>query len=78
VRGGHGVPGDEVFYTPEPFGNPHGTYAEYAVVPETIVDRKPARLSTARTRSPRTAFTIRACTSMPANARPPETASECV
>lgn len=37
--------GDEVFYTPEIFGNPHGTYAEYGVVPAAIVARKPERLS---------------------------------
>lgn len=38
-------PGDEVYYTPEIFGNPHGTYAEYNVVPAAIVARKPANLS---------------------------------
>jgi len=38
-------PGDEVFYTPEIFGNPHGTYAEKGIVPAAIVARKPARLS---------------------------------
>jgi len=38
-------PGDEVFYTPEIFGNPHGTYAERSVVPAAIAARKPARLS---------------------------------
>jgi NADPH2:quinone reductase len=37
--------GDEVFYTPEIFGNPLGTYAEYNVVPAAIVARKPAGLS---------------------------------
>lgn len=37
--------GDEVYYTPEIFANPHGTYAEYSVVPATIVARKPANLS---------------------------------
>jgi NADPH2:quinone reductase len=26
------APGDEVYYTPEIFGNPHGTYAEYNIV----------------------------------------------
>lgn len=38
-------PGEAVFYTPEIFGNPAGSYAEYHVVPETIVARKPANLS---------------------------------
>lgn len=38
-------PGDEVFYTPEIFGNPHGTYAEKSVVPAAIAASKPARLS---------------------------------
>ncbi len=38
-------PGDEIFYTPEIFGNPRGTYAEYNVVAATIVARKPANLS---------------------------------
>ncbi len=37
--------GDEVFYTPEIFGNQLGTYAEYNVVDMRIVARKPARLS---------------------------------
>lgn len=37
-------PGDEVFYTPEIFGNPHGTYAEYTVVPASIVAPKPTSL----------------------------------
>ncbi|MBZ4417537.1 zinc-dependent alcohol dehydrogenase family protein [Myxococcus sp. RHSTA-1-4] len=37
--------GDEVFYTPEIFGNPHGTYAELNVVPASIIARKPASLS---------------------------------
>lgn len=37
--------GDEVFFTPEIFGNPHGTYAEYTVVPAAIVAPKPRRLS---------------------------------
>ncbi len=44
---GHGVrdfrPGDEVFYTPEI--GPNGTYADYHVVPETIVAHKPSGLS---------------------------------
>jgi len=39
------VPGDEVFYTPEIFGNAAGTYAEFNVVPAQIVARKPAGLS---------------------------------
>lgn len=38
-------PGDEVFYTPEIFGNPHGTYAELNVVPASIIARKPPSLS---------------------------------
>lgn len=37
--------GDEVYYTPEIFGNQHGSYAEYAVAPATIVARKPRNLS---------------------------------
>ena len=37
--------GDEVFYTPEIFGNPHGSYAEYTVASASIVARKPASLS---------------------------------
>jgi NADPH2:quinone reductase len=37
--------GDEVFYTPEVFGNRYGTYAEYNVVPAAIVAPKPAALS---------------------------------
>jgi NADPH2:quinone reductase len=37
--------GDEVFYTPEIHGNPLGTYAEYNVVPASIVAPKPAGLS---------------------------------
>ncbi|MGC4001388.1 MAG: zinc-binding dehydrogenase [Anaeromyxobacter sp.] len=41
-------PGDEVFYTPEIFGNPNGTYAELALVPAAIAGRKPARLSHAQ------------------------------
>jgi len=38
------APGDEVYYTPEIFGNQLGTYAEYNVVPASIVARKPAGL----------------------------------
>ncbi|HEY8486881.1 MAG TPA: zinc-dependent alcohol dehydrogenase family protein [Limnochordales bacterium] len=38
-------PGDEVFYTPEIFGNRWGSYAEYEVVPAAIVARKPRGLS---------------------------------
>ena len=38
-------PGDEVYYTPEIFGNRWGTYAAYNVVPASIVARKPAGLS---------------------------------
>lgn len=38
-------PGDEVFYTPEVFGNSAGTYAEYETVSARIVAKKPARLS---------------------------------
>lgn len=38
-------PGDEVFYTPEIFGNPSGSYAEYNVAPATIVAKKPRGLS---------------------------------
>jgi NADPH2:quinone reductase len=37
--------GDEVFFTPEIFGNPHGTYAELCVVGASIVAPKPKRLS---------------------------------
>jgi NADPH2:quinone reductase len=37
--------GDEVFYTPEIFGNALGTYAEYNAVPAAIVAPKPHRLS---------------------------------
>jgi len=37
--------GDEVFYTPEIFGNPHGSYAEYTVASAGIVARKPSNLS---------------------------------
>lgn len=38
-------PGDEVFYTPEIFGNPHGSYAELEPVPASIVAKKPRNLS---------------------------------
>jgi NADPH2:quinone reductase len=38
-------PGDEVYFTPEIFGNPHGTYAELTLVPAAIVARKPKNLS---------------------------------
>lgn len=37
--------GDEVYFTPEIFSNPHGTYAEYNVVSAAIVARKPRNLS---------------------------------
>ncbi|BDG25853.1 NADPH:quinone oxidoreductase [Thermus thermophilus] len=37
--------GDEVYYTPEIFGNLHGTYAEYTPVPAGIVAKKPKNLS---------------------------------
>lgn len=37
--------GDEVYYTPEIFGNAHGTHADYAVAAETIVALKPKSLS---------------------------------
>ncbi len=37
--------GDEVYFTPEIFGNPHGSYAEYTVAPAAIVSRKPKGLS---------------------------------
>jgi NADPH:quinone reductase len=37
--------GDEVFYTPEIFGNPWGSYAELNVVNAGIVARKPKNLS---------------------------------
>ncbi|MEW6749841.1 MAG: zinc-dependent alcohol dehydrogenase family protein [Candidatus Latescibacterota bacterium] len=37
--------GDEVWFTPEIMGNPHGTYAEYTIVAASIVARKPAHLS---------------------------------
>jgi NADPH2:quinone reductase len=39
------APGDEVWLTPEIFGNRHGSYAEYLVASEWIVARKPAALS---------------------------------
>jgi NADPH2:quinone reductase len=38
-------PGDEVYYTPEIFANPHGSYAEYNVAPASIVARKPSGVS---------------------------------
>lgn len=38
-------PGEEVFYMLEVYGRRPGAYAEYNVVPETIVARKPASLS---------------------------------
>src|SRR5581483_5789151 len=38
------APGDEVYYTPEIFGNPLGTYAALNVVPAAIVARKPKDL----------------------------------
>lgn len=38
-------PGDEVYYTPEIIGNQLGTYAEYNVVPASIVARMPRGLS---------------------------------
>jgi NADPH:quinone reductase-like Zn-dependent oxidoreductase len=37
--------GDEVYYTPDPFSLSPGSYAEYHVVHEAIVARKPATLS---------------------------------
>ncbi|MDQ4059824.1 MAG: zinc-binding dehydrogenase, partial [Pseudomonadota bacterium] len=37
--------GDEVFYTPEIFGNSRGSYAEFNVAPARIVAKKPAGLS---------------------------------
>lgn len=40
--------GDEVFFTPEIFGNPHGTYADWTVVPAAIVAPKPRGLSHAQ------------------------------
>lgn len=38
-------PGDEVYYTPEIFGNQRGSYAEYNVAPATIMAKKPETLS---------------------------------
>lgn len=38
-------PGEEVWLTPEIFGNRHGSYAELLVAPARIVGRKPAALS---------------------------------
>lgn len=37
--------GDEVFYTPKIFGPKGGSYAQYNVVPEALVTRKPANLT---------------------------------
>ena len=37
--------GHEVWLTPEIFGNPHGSYAEFLVAPARIVGRKPAALT---------------------------------
>jgi NADPH:quinone reductase len=37
--------GDEVYYTPEIFGNPRGSYAEYNVVPASIIAHKPKNLT---------------------------------
>ena len=37
--------GDEIWYTPEIFGNPHGSYAEYHTVPARLAAPKPAGLS---------------------------------
>ena len=37
--------GDEVYYTPEIFGNPHGSYADHNVASPAIVARKPTGLS---------------------------------
>lgn len=37
--------GDEVFYTPRIFGPKGGSYAEYNVVPESLVTHKPGNLS---------------------------------
>lgn len=37
--------GDEVYFTPEIFGNASGTYAELTLVPAAIVARKPKNLS---------------------------------
>lgn len=38
-------PGDEVFYTPEIFGNRQGSYAEFNVAPAAIMAPKPKRLT---------------------------------
>jgi NADPH2:quinone reductase len=38
-------PGDEVYFTPEILGNPHGSYAEYTVAPAAIVAPKPKGMS---------------------------------
>ncbi len=43
VSGFH--PGDEVYYTPEIFGNQSGSYAEFNAAPASIVAHKPASLS---------------------------------
>ena len=37
--------GDEVFYTPEIFGNPNGSYADYTAAAASIVAHKPSGLS---------------------------------
>lgn len=37
--------GDEVFYTPPIFGSKGGSYAQYNVVPQALVTRKPANLT---------------------------------
>jgi NADPH2:quinone reductase len=37
-------PDDEVYFTPEIFGNPHGTHATYTVVDASIVARKPRNI----------------------------------
>jgi NADPH:quinone reductase len=37
--------GDEVYYTPEIFGNTRGSYAEYNAAPASIVAHKPASMS---------------------------------
>lgn len=39
------APGDEVYYTPEIFGNQLGSYAEFNVAPARIVARKPRSIS---------------------------------
>ena len=41
----HLAAGDEVWYTPEIFGNPQGSYAEYQAVPALLVAPKPTGLS---------------------------------